>query len=126
MNSGFFFALGIGIGTLIRMGDLWRAFRSGKHLAASLLAWLAVSYGLGAVACIPNLLRLLHAPEAICAHPAMNIFFLHSWIEHRHAGGYIIGNALTVGWVMLQYTTLLAAIFRINWLIKHREPRKHV
>ena len=126
MNSGFFFAVGVGAGTLIRMGGLWRAFRSGEKLAKSLLAWLAVSYGLGAVACIPNLLRLLGAPESVCAHPAMNIFFLHSWIERRHAGGNIIGNALTVGWVMLQYTTLLAAVFRINWLKKHREPHGHV
>jgi hypothetical protein len=126
MNSGFFFALGLGLGTLLCAGNMWRAFRSGEKLAKALLAWLAVSYGLGTVACIPNLLRLLGTPEPICTHPAMNIFFLHSWIEHRHAGGNIIGNALTAGWVMLQYTTLLSAVFRINWLIKHREPREHV
>ena len=59
MNSGFFFAVGVGAGTLVCMGGLWRAFRSGEKLAHSLLAWLAVSCGLGAVACIPNLLRLL-------------------------------------------------------------------
>ena len=91
---------------------LWRAWRRRAPLNGVFLLWFAASYGLGAYAAVPNLLRKLGCPEALCSHWLMNVFLLHPLLNRLRPGGMLIGELVIIAILTAQYGGMLLAILR--------------
>ena len=121
-DSVLHFGIGVGLGTMAFAPSAIRAIfrmcrgssaRSPEGLAALTGKMLLLSYGLGIVAVIPNLLRSAGCPEALCSNIVMNVFVLHPFIDSLKTGGRLLGELLVVSLFLLHYSTILIAILRL-------------
>lgn len=106
------FGIGMAVATLGHAPRLARAWRAAQPLAAPLGRWMLWSWGLGAFAIVPNLLRTLGLPDAAAQHGAMNIFLLNPLVGSLRPGDSLRGLILVAAMAGLQYLVLLAAIRR--------------
>ena len=108
----FHFACGLSVGMLLWSPPIVRALRAGEGIARHLGRWIVFSYALAIAAIIPTLLAAIGVPEAFCRGWWMNIFLLHPLLDHWLTGEKLTGELLIVGWVAIQYASLVAASTR--------------
>jgi hypothetical protein len=83
----------------------------GRKTSHIIRRMVLVSYLAGIFAMIPNILRMIGAPEPVYTHIAMNIFILHPLIDSiKIYGGMLIGEVLFISSVAAQYFLLLFAL----------------
>lgn len=109
-HSTIHFAFGMVLGSYGPVRALLRSRTAGQPLAAGFRRWLLLSYALGAVAVIPNLLRRAGVPGAVCEGWWMNVFLLHHLLDIPPFTGRRVGEFLIAALFLLQYTALLGAI----------------
>jgi len=57
-------------------------------------------------------LRAAGLPDAVCSHPAMNLFFLHPLIDRWKPGGSLVGDTALLVLFATHYAVLLLALRR--------------
>lgn len=112
-HSLLHFTLGLWAAMLVLLPRLPAWERTGPR-ARAYGRWLAGAYALALWAIIPNLLRRTGLPESFCSGPWMNLFMLHPIVDQLHPGGMLIGEAVFLAAVALQYLLLLRAIARVS------------
>lgn len=112
MNAhiAFHFSIGMLLGTGIGLYWLARRLCERQPLHPGFLAWFVWSYGLGAFAVVPSLLRLLGVPESVCSSWIMNVFLCHPLIDKLRSGGMITGGSIIIAIAASQYLFMLMAI----------------
>lgn len=111
-NAAFHFATGMTAGMAVLTPMLGRYWRTGHRLASAVTRWLLISWGAGVWAITPSLLRYAGLPETCSDSGWMNLFILHPLINQRGPHATLVGAALLVGVFIIQYTVILAAVFR--------------
>lgn len=106
------FAVGAATGMAILAPRLRCAWKSRHPLAAVTRTWLLASWGCGIAASVPSLLRYVGVPESAAANPAMNLFFLHPWINGLLPRKELLGGAAMALCLACQYGWILAAVVR--------------
>jgi hypothetical protein len=119
-HSTLHFALGMAVGSIPMLPPLLSAWARTKPLAPPFARWFAVSYGVGLFAVVPALLRNLGVPDALCDHPAMNVFLFYPWINIAKPGAITSGPLILGAILGGQYALLLAALAHTRW--RHRQP----
>lgn len=109
-HSTLHFTLGMALGTSMLVRSVLPGFTSARESAALFGKWLIVSYALGFLAIVPNLLRSIGVPEIICGGWWMNIFLFHPLVDKVKTGGMLIGEVGIISCFVLQYALLLAAL----------------
>jgi hypothetical protein len=109
-HSVFHLAVGVAAGGALLAPHVAGAWLRGRPLASPVARLLVVSYALGVLAVVPNLLaRLGVAPTALDA-PWMNVFVLHPLIDTWERGGLLIGELAIAAMFIGHYALILAAI----------------
>ena len=109
-HSVFHLAVGVAAGGALTAPHLARAWLTRRPLSAPVARLLIVSYALGFLAVVPNLLvRLGAAPTSVDA-PWMNLFVLHPLIDRWERGGLLIGELAVAAMFIGHYALILAAI----------------
>ncbi len=117
-HTALHFAVGLGLGMALAAPALGRAVRdaatrragASARLSPPLARLLAMSWGLGLFAILPNILHALALPEWFCDGWWMNLFLLHPLLDRWVPGGTVIGGFLLVAALSSQYGLLLLAI----------------
>lgn len=106
------FAVGAAAGMAILAPRLRSAWTSRRPLAPVTRTWLLASWGSGIAAAVPSLLRYVGVPESATANPAMNLFFLHPWINGLLPRNELLGGAAMALCLTVQYGWILIAVLR--------------
>ena len=109
-HAALHFAAGMAVGMILQAPPLRRAWSHGAALAPAVLRWLGISWGLGAWAIIPSLLRHAGLSETFCGGWWMNLFLLHPLVNRWGPHATIIGAVALIAGFVFQYTTILTAI----------------
>ena len=112
-HTAMHFAIGLAVGTVALLPSLAKTARRGEKLAPAFARWIGLSWALGVLAIVPNVLRALGLPEAFCAGWWMNIFFLHPLADRLKSGGMLVGELAVAACLSLQYLLLLTALHRV-------------
>lgn len=115
-HSALHFSLGMAVATAATAPPLRRAWRAGERVAGKLRTWLVACYACGLYAIIPSLLGRVGVPERICRSGWMNVFLLHPALTRLKPGGTVIGPAVLLACIVMQYACLLAAVRRSSEL----------
>ena len=111
-QSTLHFSFGMLIGTALALPRLRRAYQTGAAWAAPVRRWLLLSYGLGAYATLPSLLRAAGLPSELVTGWWSNLFLGYGIIEALLSGGIILGELAIAGIFSLQYLVILVGIWR--------------
>jgi hypothetical protein len=84
--------------------------------------WILISWILGFIAIIPNLLRQVGLSESIVRSPWMNLFVFHFALENLNAGGILRGGICIIFCFTLQYSLVLIAVLRAKKYIPQYSP----
>lgn len=107
------FSIGILTATVLMSRGLVCAWRTDQPLARRVGRWLLVSWGLGATACIPSLLRRAGLPDAVCDGVWMNVFLAYPVIKSVFSyGGMPLGVLALIATTGAQYAFIIACIRR--------------
>lgn len=112
-HTALHFSAGLALGMAVTLPAVVRALRrpaDRRALAASCTRWVAVSWMLGTLACIPNFMRYAGLPEWFCGGWWMNAFLFHPLIDRLVHGGTLIGGAVLVAGLSGQYAGVLLAL----------------
>lgn len=109
-HSVFHLAIGIAAGGALLGPHLAGAWLRRRPLAAPVARLLIVSYALGFLAVVPNLLARLGAPPSTLDASWMNLFVLHPLIDQWKTGGLLIGELAVAALFAVHYALILAAI----------------
>lgn len=118
-HSTLHFALGMAVGSIPTLPPLLAAWARSKPLAPRFTRWFAASFGVGLYAVAPAVLRQLGVPDAICDHPAMNVFLLYPWINIVKPGAITSGPLILGAMLGGQYALLIAALAHARWQRRH-------
>ena len=111
-QSTLHFSFGMLVGTALAFPRLRRAYTQAEAWALPVGRWLLLSYGLGAFAMAPSLLRAAGMPDAVVTAWWSNIFLFYGLIESLLSGGIILGELGIAGLCALQYLVILVGIWR--------------
>lgn len=109
-QSTVHFAIGMIAGTAVALPRLVRRQRAGEPVAAEFARWFLYSYGLGALAIVPSVLRKMGVPDGVCDGWWMNVFLLYPLIGRLKSGGTLVGELLMGSVFGLQYGLMLLYI----------------
>ena len=111
-HSAMHFVIGLAAGTAVLLPSVVKAARADGKGAAAFAKWIGVSWALALFAIVPNLLRSLGVPDAICSGWWMNVFLFHPVADRLKPGGMLIGELGIALLLTFQYVLLLAALRR--------------
>jgi hypothetical protein len=116
-HSIFHFAFGVFLGTAIGLRSVIVSLCAKSRLSWPTARLLLLSYGLGALAVFPNVLRRMGYPDWFCQGWWMNICLFHPMIDRIRPGGMLIGELVFVACFIFQYMLLLYAL-RVLKIVK--------
>jgi hypothetical protein len=111
-HSTFHFSLGLAVGMLALLPGLLGRMKRKERLSPAVARWLFVAYSIGMFAIVPNLLRRVGIPDAVCTGWWMNIFLFHPLIDRVKDGGVLIAEVMVLGCFGLQYLLILVMLKR--------------
>ncbi len=111
-HANLHMAAGMAVGTALTVWPVARAWFARAPLARPVGRMLVAAYALGVWALVPNLVSAAGGPTALHRGPWANVFVGHGAIDARTHGGLLIGEAVMVALLGVQYALLVAALVR--------------
>lgn len=107
-------ALGFTIGSAITMLPVARAWLRGRPMAKSFGLMLLVTYTLGVLAIVPDLLVAAGIYAGVHEIPLRDVFVLHRWLDARLGAGLLIGELILFAHFAMHYAIAWGALRRVG------------
>lgn len=105
-------ALGFVIGSAITVLPVAYAWWRHRPMGRPVGVMLLLTYGLGVLAIVPNLLVEIGAFATLEAVPLRDVFVLHRWLDQRASAGLLIGEVILFAHFVMHYAIAWLALRR--------------